>query len=108
RRSNGERPMNFLRLGGAALALAWLAQGAAAQTSPPLKELIDAAKKEGELSLAWGEGTLGGTTGLKTFEKQINAAYGTALKITFTPGESMPAMGNKIATLLAANQPSVS
>jgi iron(III) transport system substrate-binding protein len=100
--------MNFARLGVAALAAAWLAQGAAAQTTPALKELVDAAKKEGELQLAWGEGTLGGTTGLKTFEKEINSTYGTSLKITFTPGESMPAMGNKIATLLAANQPSVS
>ena len=71
--------MNFVRLGAAVLAMAWLAQGAAAQTSPALKGLIDAAKKEGELTLSWGEGTLGGTAGLKTFEKQINAAYGTAL-----------------------------
>jgi len=100
--------MNLVRVAAAALAVACLSQGALAQTSPALKELIDAAKKEGELTLAWGEGTLGGSAGLKIFEKQINAAYGTSLKVTFTPGDSMPAMGNKIATLLAANQPSIS
>ena len=92
----------------AALAASLVAHGAFAQTSPALKQLIEAANKEGELTLSWGEGTLGGSAGLKVFEKQINAAYGTKLKLTFTPGDSMPAMGNKIATLLAANQPSVS
>jgi len=92
----------------AALATVLLAQDAGAQTSPALKEVIDAAKKEGGLTLSWGEGTLGGSSGLKIFERQINAAYGTSLKVTFTPGDSMPSMGNKIATMLAAGQPSVS
>jgi ABC-type Fe3+ transport system substrate-binding protein len=81
---------------------------ATAQTSPALKELVDAAGKEGALELSWGENTLGGSGGLRLFERAINTAYGTRLKITFTPGESMPAMGNKIATLLGAGQPSVS
>ena len=100
--------MSILRAALAAVIASCVAYGAQAQTSPELAALIEAAKKEGELTLSWGEGTLGGTQGLKTFERQINAAYGTNLKVTFTPGDSMPAMGNRIATMLAAGQPSVS
>lgn len=100
--------MKWTHVAAAAAAAACLAEGALAQTTPAMKELVEAAKKEGALTLSWGEGTLGGTEGLKVFEQRINAAYGTSLKVTFTPGDSMPAMGNKIATLMAAGQPSVS
>ena len=80
----------------------------AAELSPSVKELAAAADKEGSLTIMWGEGTLGGLEGLKRFQDQINGAYGTHLKFTFTPGPSMPAMGSQIATMMAAGQPSQS
>jgi ABC-type Fe3+ transport system substrate-binding protein len=81
---------------------------AAAEPSAALKALAAAADKEGGLTLSWGEGTLGGSEGLKRFQDQINAAYGAHLKFSFTPGPSMPAMGSKIATMQAAGQTSPS
>jgi ABC-type Fe3+ transport system substrate-binding protein len=78
----------------------------AAEFSPELSQVIAAANKEGVLSLVWGEGTFGGTSGAKLFEDQINAMFGTTLRITFTPGGSMPQVGNDIAMRQAAGQPS--
>ncbi len=100
----------LLRQGAAGLALALFAAGTAlaAEPSGALKALAQAADKEGGLTLSWGEGTLGGSDGLKRFQDEINATYGTHLKFTFTPGPSMPAMGSKIATMMAAGQPSPS
>lgn len=97
-------------LGAAGLAVATFAAGAtrAAEPSAAAKALAAAADKEGSLNIMWGEGTLGGLEGLKRFQDQINGAYGTHLKFTFTPGPSMPAMGSKIATMIAAGQPSPS
>jgi ABC-type Fe3+ transport system substrate-binding protein len=91
-----------------ALLLGVLAAGPAlaADFSPALKEVIEAAKKEGALSLTWGEGTFGGTSAVQLYEQQINAMFGTDLRITFTPGASMPQVGNDIALRQAAGQPS--
>jgi len=91
-----------------AAALVAIAAGPArAQNFPPeLKAVIDGAKKEGAISLVWGEGTFGGTEGAKLFEQHINKMFGTDLRITFTPGASMPQVGNDIAVRQAAGQPS--
>ena len=78
----------------------------AAEFSPALQAVIDGAKKEGALSLMWGEGTFGGTSGAQLFERQMNAMFGTDIRITFTPGASMPQVGNDIALRQAAGQPS--
>lgn len=100
----------YLSIAAAGLALAALVTGMAraAEPSDAVKALAAAADKEGSLSIMWGEGTLGGLEGLKRFQDQINGAYGTHLKFTFTPGPSMPAMGSQIATMQAAGQPSQS
>jgi ABC-type Fe3+ transport system substrate-binding protein len=78
----------------------------AAEFSPELKAVIAAAKTEGQLSLVWGEGTFGGTAGIKLYEQQMNAMFGTSIHATFTPGASMPQVGNEIAMRQAAGQPS--
>jgi len=100
----------YLRSAAAGLALATVVAGGAlaGEQSAALKSLAAAADREGSLSVMWGAGTLGGLDGLKRFEEQINRAYGTHLKFTFTPGPSMPAMGSQIATMIAAGQPSPS
>lgn len=82
----------------------------AAQPSPhsaAMQAVIQGANKEGALKLSWGEGTLGGTKRMALYEQLLNKTFGTNIKIGFTPGPSMPAMGSQIATELAAGQSAV-
>lgn len=97
-----------LRRLAAAVLLAWFATAPAlaAEFSPALQAVIEGAKTEGALSLMWGEGTFGGTSGAQLFERQMNAMFGTDIRITFTPGASMPQVGNDIALRQVAGQPS--
>jgi ABC-type Fe3+ transport system substrate-binding protein len=78
----------------------------AAELSPQLKALAAAAQKEGEVVLNFGEGAVGGLEGSKRIEAKLNQTFGTKIKITYTPGPSMPAMASQIAMLQAAKQPS--
>ena len=78
------------------------------QGSPALSAVIQEANKEGKLKLSWGEGTLGGTKRMALYEQLMNKMFGSNVKIGFTPGPSMPAMGSQIATELAAGQPAAS
>jgi ABC-type Fe3+ transport system substrate-binding protein len=92
-----------------ALALASPARPApaiAAEFSPEMAALIAAAKAEGGLTLSWGEGTFGGTQGAPLYEQGIKSVFGVDLPIVFTPGSSMPQVGNDIAMREAAGQPS--
>ncbi len=70
------------------------------QWSPALAKVIQDANKEGKLKLSWGEGTLGGTKRMALYEQLMNKMFGSTVKIGFTPGVSMPAMGSQIATCL--------
>ena len=79
---------------------------ASAEFSPELQSLIAAAQKEGELHLTFGEGSAGGEAGAARFEKGMNEMFGAKIKMVFTPGPSMPAMGSQIMMLNAAKQPS--
>ena len=97
--------MSFAARGAALAAAGWLALAApapAAEFSPALTELITQAGQDGALSLMFGEGALGGSRGAKLFEKEMGETFGTRIKITFTPGPSMPAMGSQIAALYSA------
>ena len=49
-------------------------------------QLIEAAKKEGQLILSWGTGTMGGIEGAATLEKAFNKTYGLNLQFKYTPG----------------------
>src|SRR5262249_13569172 len=77
----------------------------AAEMTPALKQLAADANKEGELALDWSAATLGGAQGAALFEAGINKMFGTNIHIKFTPGPSMPAVGNDIAMRDAAGQP---
>ena len=81
---------------------------AQSQWSPAMTTVIQEANKEGRLKLSWGEGTLGGTKRMALYEQLMNKMFGSNVKIGFTPGPSMPAMGSQIATELAAGQTAVS
>jgi len=80
----------------------------AAQWSPALSNVIQEAKKEGKLKLLWGEGTLGGSKGAARFEQMMNKMFGTDIRISFTPGPSMPQMCSQIAAEFAAGQSAAS
>jgi len=80
---------------------------AQSQWSPELQTVIQEANKEGKLKFSWGEGTLGGTKHMALYEQALNKMFGTNIKIGFTPGPSMPAMGSQLATELAAGQSAV-
>jgi hypothetical protein len=69
------------------------ANAAQPQGSPALSAVIQEANKEGKLKLSWGEGTLGGTKRMALYEQLMNKMFGSNVKIGFTPGPSMPAMG---------------
>ncbi len=108
RRSASRRRRRMGWMLGLALACAALAapRAAAADFSPDMTALIAAAKAEGGLTLSWGEGTFGGTQGAPLYEQAIKSAFGVDLPIQFTPGSSMPQVGNDIAMRQAAGQPS--
>src|SRR5579862_462311 len=81
----------------AAAVVTLVAAPARAELSPALQQVVAAAKSEGKLSLIWSATTLGGAAGAKRFEDGINKMFGTDIRITFTPGPSMPGVGNQIA-----------
>ena len=70
---------------------------AAADMTPALKDLIAAANKDGKLNVSWGASSLGGPSGAKIMQAAMNKAYGTNIEIVWSPGPSMPNMGNQIA-----------
>jgi iron(III) transport system substrate-binding protein len=80
--------------GGTAGGTAADAQPAAA---PGLQAIVDGARREGALSLVWGDGTLEGADGIGRVAQAINQRYGLALDVKFTPGPSMSTMMGRIA-----------
>ncbi len=92
----------------AAMVCAPLGRLSAAQWKPELTKIIEGAKRENQLKLMWGEGTLGGSKGAKMFQASMNKLFGTNLVISFSPGPSMPQLGSQITTEYAAGQKAVS
>ncbi len=98
-----QRSLTFAALlGGVLLAHA---SAHAAELTPAARELAAAAQKEGEMVVMWSSGTLGGPKGAAQFESAINKTFGINIKIKWTPGDSMPAVGNLIATTAQNKQP---
>lgn len=88
-----------------AFAIVALGNPAAAQFSPEMQKIIAGAKSEGKLSLIWSATTLGGSAGAKRFQDGMNKMFGTSIQITFTPGPSMPGVGNQLAAEKQAGRP---
>jgi iron(III) transport system substrate-binding protein len=65
-------------------------------TNPELQALIDAARREGQLTFVWGEGTFGGSEGIKRLVEGFNRTYGLNINVQFTPGPSMSEMSPRI------------
>jgi ABC-type Fe3+ transport system substrate-binding protein len=73
-----------------------------------LAQLVEGAKKEGQLILSWGTGTMGGIEGAAALEKAFNKTYGLNLQFKFTPGPAMPQFASRIIQEAKAGQPSSS
>jgi len=71
-------------------------------------QLIDGAKKEGQLVLSWGTGTMGGIDGAQAMERAFNKIYGLNLSFKFSPGPAMPQMASRIIQEGKAGQPATS
>lgn len=78
----------------------------AADMTPALKALTAAADKEGEILVKWSGGTFGGDKGAKIITDHINEAFGSKVQVKWTPGGSMPAIGNEIAIAYRNKLPS--
>ncbi|HEV8016853.1 MAG TPA: ABC transporter substrate-binding protein [Stellaceae bacterium] len=73
--------------------------------SGPLKDMIEAAKQEGQLSIVVGEGTLGGSnSGLGA---AFNKYYGFSLDVRFTPGPPMPNVVAAVVQQYQAHKPAI-
>ena len=70
-----------------------------------LAQIVEGAKKEGQLILSWGTGTMGGIEGAQTMEKAFNKAYDLNLQFKFTPGPAMPQFASRIIQEAKAGQP---
>src|SRR5829696_6591786 len=58
----------------------------AAAMSAELQAIVEGARQEGQLTLIWGEGTLGGSEGVQRIADGLNRRYGLNLSVQFTPG----------------------
>jgi ABC-type Fe3+ transport system substrate-binding protein len=87
------------------VAIAGEVRGQTAEVSPDLAKLIAGAKAEGALLYSAGGGT---NTGLRPVADAMNKHFGLNLKISFTPGPSMPQMASRlIQEVRAGKQPSI-
>jgi ABC-type Fe3+ transport system substrate-binding protein len=82
--------------------------GVQASATGEMAQLIEGARKEGQLVFAWSDNTIGSATTFGQYADAFNRLYGLDLKIQFTPAESMPAMGAKIAQEVQAGRPASS
>jgi ABC-type Fe3+ transport system substrate-binding protein len=80
----------------------------AAVGAQTLAQLVDGAKKEGQLALSWGTGTMGGIEGAQAMEKAFNKKYGLNLPFKFGLGPAMPQLASRIIQEEKAGQPASS
>ncbi|MGE5064050.1 MAG: ABC transporter substrate-binding protein [Myxococcales bacterium] len=90
-------------LAAAAAALAFGVRAWPADLPPAMKELVEQARKEGQLNISWS--SMGFNKGAERFEQGFNAYYGLKTKFNYTPGLSFVAATKRIADELAANKP---
>jgi iron(III) transport system substrate-binding protein len=70
-----------------------------------LQALVDGARKEGALSFVWGEGTVGGSDGVRRLAEGFNRTYGLNVDVRFTPGPAMPEVASKVVQEYQAGRP---
>ncbi|HLH24623.1 MAG TPA: ABC transporter substrate-binding protein [Chloroflexota bacterium] len=72
-----------------------------AALAPAAQALVEAGRKEGGLSLVWGEGSVGGSDSQQGLAAGFARYYGLSLPVSFTPG---PSMSNIVQRLLQEYQ----
>jgi iron(III) transport system substrate-binding protein len=72
--------------------------------TPALQEVIDAAREEGQLLLAW-QGVLGDVDGAPALIKGFEEYYDLDLDVVFTPGSGQGEMATKVEQELNADLP---
>src|SRR5687768_12083861 len=70
-----------------------------------LRELIEAAKTEGQLNLVAQANVWGGVEGVRMLEQTFNQKYKLGAKIRFAPGPNMPTMAARLLTETKTGQP---
>ena len=80
---------------------------ASADLSPALQKLIAAANAEGSLDLSWAPTGANDSRDMQAIAAAMEKEWGANIKINFTPGPSMPSVGQQIATEFQAKQKSV-
>jgi len=70
---------------------------AASAPGGALAELVEGARREGQLSLVWSQNTTGGAAAVRRWADGFNRYYGLALNVQFTPGPDMPQMAGRLA-----------
>jgi len=74
---------------------------AAPQETPSLQTLVEAARKEGQLTLVWSAGILGGSQGAARLIAGFNRYHGLNVSVQYTPG---PSPSDLVARLVQEQQ----
>jgi ABC-type Fe3+ transport system substrate-binding protein len=69
----------------------------------PIQAVIDAARREGQLTLVWSG--IDDPEAIRRLAEGFNRTYGLTLNIQFTPGPAMPEMAGRIAQEYQAGRP---
>jgi ABC-type Fe3+ transport system substrate-binding protein len=90
---------------GLAVLAAAMAPAFAADISPELKTVIEAAKKEGSLKLFLHPGAFGDGNGIQRIQAGMNKMFGTNIEIKYGSGPAMGSIGNQLLAEFKANRP---
>ena len=77
----------------------------AAEMSPALKAVAEAAKKEGTLKLFLHPGAFGDGRGIQRIQAGMNKMFGTNIEIKYASGPAMGSIGNQLLAEFKANRP---
>jgi iron(III) transport system substrate-binding protein len=81
---------------------------ASAPANPALERVVAGARSEGALTLVWSDSSLGGQEGAQKIVDLINQRHNLQIKLSFTPGPSMPEMAIRMTQERAAGRPATS
>jgi ABC-type Fe3+ transport system substrate-binding protein len=78
--------------------------GSSAAPGGALAEMVEAARREGQLNLVYSQNTTGGAEAVRRWTDGFNRHYGLALNVQFTPGPDMPQMASRLAQQVQAGR----
>jgi iron(III) transport system substrate-binding protein len=85
--------------------MAVAASAPAAELSPAMKTVVEAANKEGTLKLFLHPGAWGDGRGIQRIEAGMNKMFGSKVKINYATGPAMGSIGNQLLAEFKANRP---